>query len=163
MSQDIFNSCMEIVKAQAAVRNMTAEEIAAMMDTLVSRMGTISKGLSSPTVAVAEAVETEIPAPLMSPKASIRELHVVCLECGEKFKMLTKRHLAMHGMTPAQYREKFGFKKGASLTAKGLSRARRKKMQDMKLWERKKSAVDKAAVSQGSVKPATKSTPPAEA
>jgi predicted transcriptional regulator len=41
-------------------------------------------------------------------------------------------------MTPAEYKDKWGYSKGTSLVSKSLARERRKKMQDMKLWERKK-------------------------
>ena len=64
---------------------------------------------------------------------------VVCLECGAKFKMLTKRHLALHGLTPAEYKAKWGLKKSSSLACKSLQRMRRKKMQDMQLWSRRKN------------------------
>ena len=55
-------------------------------------------------------------------------------------KVLTKRHLITHGLTPEQYKEKYGYKKGTSLVAKSLARSRRKTMQDMKLWEKRKKA-----------------------
>ena len=70
----------------------------------------------------------------------MRETCVVCLECGAKFKMLTKRHLAEHGLTPAEYKAKWGLKKSVSLACKSLQRMRRQKMQDMQLWTRRKSA-----------------------
>lgn len=43
----------------------------------------------------------------------------------------------MHGLSTEEYREKWGYKKGASLVAKSLARDRRKKMQEMKLWEKR--------------------------
>jgi predicted transcriptional regulator len=53
---------------------------------------------------------------------------------------LTKRHLATHGLTPEQYREKYGYKKGTSLVAKSLARDRRKKDHagHEALWEKRK-------------------------
>jgi predicted transcriptional regulator len=72
------------------------------------------------------------------PHRAIREKSVVCLECDRPFRALTKKHLATHNMTPSEYREKWGYKKGTALVAKSLARARRKKMLEMQLWKRKK-------------------------
>ena len=71
---------------------------------------------------------------------AIRERSVQCLECGKKFKVLTKRHLAQHGLTAKEYREKYGYKKGISLISKGLARERRTKMRELKLWEKRGNA-----------------------
>jgi predicted transcriptional regulator len=78
--------------------------------------------------------------PAVDPKKSIREKSVICLECGKSFKILSKRHLAQHGLTPQEYKEKWGFKKNQSLVAKALSRQRKKKMQEIQLWKKRKNA-----------------------
>ncbi len=73
----------------------------------------------------------------MDPKKSIKEKSVTCLECGKSMKLITSKHLAAHGLTKAEYLTKFGLKKGTSLLAKGLSRARKEKMKSMELWKRR--------------------------
>jgi predicted transcriptional regulator len=60
------------------------------------------------------------PAPAIDPERSIRKNDIVCLECGQAFKMLTK-HLKSHGMTAREYRKKYGFASRQSLCAKALS------------------------------------------
>jgi len=129
--EDYLKQAIEIVKAQAYVRNMNEEEITSMIKALAGSIRGVADGLTS-------AVETE---PAIDPKNAIRERSVICCECGKSFKVLTKRHLASHGLTPEQYREKFGYKKGTSLVAKSLARDRRKTMQGMKLWEKRRKAV----------------------
>ncbi|UTF51856.1 MucR family transcriptional regulator [Desulfomicrobium sp. ZS1] len=128
--EDYLKQAIEIVKAQASVRNMNEDEITSMIKALASSIRGVADG-------VAPTVETE---PAVDPKNAIREKSVFCCECGKSFKVLTKRHLATHGLTPEQYREKYGYKKGTSLVAKSLARSRRKTMQDMKLWEKRKKA-----------------------
>ena len=59
--------------------------------------------------------------------------------CGKGFKLLTEKHLAMHGFTRATYRAACGYAPGASLTCSELREARAKKMGEMKLWERRKN------------------------
>ena len=128
---DSLKQVIEIVKAQASVRNMNEEEITSMIKALAGSIRGVAEG-------VAPTVET---APVIDPKNAIREKSVICCECGKSFKVLTKRHLASHGLTPEQYREKYGYKKGTSLVAKSLARSRRKTMQDMKLWEKRKKVT----------------------
>ena len=73
----------------------------------------------------------------MDPKKSIKEASITCLECGKSFKVITRKHLASHGLAPEESRAKYGFKKTQALACKSLARERRAKMKDMKLWERR--------------------------
>ena len=73
----------------------------------------------------------------------ITEKGITCLECGKSFKLLTRRHLLAHGITAEEYKEKWGYAKETPLVSKGLQRERRKKMKDMKLWEKRRK-VNKA-------------------
>jgi predicted transcriptional regulator len=125
--EDHLKAAIEIAKAQASVRNMSEEEITAMIQSLAQNIKTMSEG-------EAPFVQNE---PAVEPKKSIREKSVVCLECGKTFKVLTKKHLALHGLTPEEYKAKWGLPKNTSLVAKSLARERRKKMQDMRLWEKR--------------------------
>lgn len=80
----------------------------------VARNHEMLKRMESGTEATSE------PAPAMDPKRSIRKNDIVCLECGQAFKMLTK-HLKSHNMTAREYRKKYGFPSRQSLCAKALS------------------------------------------
>ena len=128
--EDYLKEALEIVKAQASVRTMTEEEITSMVQALSANIRNIADDTLGMTI-TAE--------PLVDPKKAIREKSVICLECGKSFKVLTKKHLASHGLTPEEYKEKWGYKKGTSLVAKALARERRKKMKDMRLWEKRKT------------------------
>jgi predicted transcriptional regulator len=130
---EYVKEALDVVKAQAGVRNMTEEEITSMVQSVADRLRSVE------THAEGEhGLRQQEPA--VDPKKSIREKSVVCLECGKSFKILSKRHLAQHGLTSQQYKEKWGFKKNQSLVAKALSRQRRKKMQEIQLWKKRKSA-----------------------
>lgn len=129
---EAMKEALDIVKSQASVRAMNEDEIVAMVAKVTNGILDLEIGL---LVAMADELTAGIPA--MDPKKSIRETSVTCLECGKKFKVLTKKHLATHGLTPDEYRAKYGFKKGQPLACKSLARERRKKMTDMKLWEKR--------------------------
>lgn len=129
---DFLKEALEIAKAQASVRTMTEEEILAMVQKLAVNLAHIA-GEGPEAEPGEEAAASD-------PKKAIREKSILCLECGKSFKVLTKRHLASHGLTTAEYKEKWGYSKKTTLVCKGLARERRKKMAEMKLWERRKKA-----------------------
>lgn len=55
-----------------------------------------------------ESSQPERPQPAVSPRKSVFDDYIVCLEDGKKLKML-KRHLkTAYNMTPEQYRERWG-------------------------------------------------------
>jgi len=137
--EDYLKHAIELVKAQASVRIMSEEEIAAMISSLVGKLKKLDACEGSEDLVACSA---EIP--VADPKRSIKEKSIVCLECGKTFKVITKKHLIIHGLDAAAYREKWGLKKGTPLTCKELQRARRQKMKDMKLWEKRALAREAA-------------------
>lgn len=125
--EDYLKEALEIVKAQASVRTMTDEEITSMVRKL-------SDGIKS--IADGETVEEQPVAPV-DPKKAIREKTIINLEDGRPYKILTKKNLAKFGLTPDEYREKWGYKKGTPLICKSLQRERRRKMKEMQLWKKR--------------------------
>ncbi len=130
--EEYIRQALEIVKAQASVRNMTEEEITSMVKSLANQLKELMEGKE------AEALQEEEKKPPVDPKKAIREKSIVCLECGKSFRIITKRHLKSHGLTPEEYKKKWGYKKNQSLIAKSLARERRKKMQEIQLWKKRK-------------------------
>ena len=126
---DFLKEALDIVKAQATVRTMTEDEILSMVRTLCNGIRSIGETTADEEEAAA--------APVTDPKKAVREKSIICLESGKSFKVLTKRHLAKFGLTPDEYREKWGYPKKTPLVCKELQRQRRKKMKDMKLWEKR--------------------------
>ncbi|MDR3073766.1 MAG: MucR family transcriptional regulator [Deltaproteobacteria bacterium] len=123
-----LKEALEIVRAQASVCVMTEEAISTMISKLSVGIRAIDEGSALPQ----GKEETGL-----DPAKMIKEKSITCVECGKSFKLLTKKHLATHGLTPEEYRERCGYKKGTPLVCKALQRGRRKKMQSMKLWERR--------------------------
>ena len=130
---DCLKEALEIVKAQASVRVMTEEEITTLMQRLAVSIKSIAEGDSFADMAGLD--------PSNDPRKSVKEKSITCLECGKSFKILTRRHLVSHGLDATSYREKWGFKKDMPLVCKSLQRDRRKKMKDMKLWEKRRKAA----------------------
>ncbi len=142
---EYLKEALGVVRAQASIRTMTEEEIISMVEKLAKGIAAISSGTHEPD-------DTR----RVKVKKSIREKSIICLECGKSFKVLTKHHLVTHGLTPAEYKAKHGYSKKTSLVCKSLARERRKKMSEMKLWERrgkkqgeKKTKQDKSKKAEG--------------
>lgn len=122
---------LEIVKAQAGFRTMTEDEICSMIQGLSVAISKVPAADAAP-----EALRMEHAALDQTSKGNA----IICLECLKSFKMLTHKHLATHGLTPAEYRAKWNYAKDAPLVCKALRRRRRKKMKDIKLWEKRRKA-----------------------
>jgi predicted transcriptional regulator len=137
--EDYLKHAIELVKAQASVRIMSEEEIAAMISSLAGKLKKLDSSDEGEEIVAGSA-----DIPVTDPKRSIKEKSIVCLECGKVFKVITKKHLIIHGLDAVAYREKWGLKKGTPLTCKELQRARRQKMKDMKLWEKRALAREAA-------------------
>lgn len=68
----------------------------------------------------------EKPEPAVSIRSSIKPDYIVCLENGKKFKML-RRHLMTHyGMTPDEYRQKWGLPADYPMVAPKYTEQRRR-------------------------------------
>lgn len=135
--EEFLKKAVDIVKAQAGVRVMTDEQIISMVRGLSLTLKNVSENDSSfETSSLEQTSQTES-------RKSIKDRSITCLECGKVCKLLSAKHLASHGVTPEEYREKWGFKKGTPLTCKELTRVRRKKMREMELWKKRAMANKK--------------------
>ncbi|MEP1206704.1 MAG: MucR family transcriptional regulator [Rhizobiaceae bacterium] len=75
--------------------------------------------------------------PPVSIKKSISHDHIICLEDGQKYKSL-KRHLkSRYGMTPEEYRTKWGLPVDYPMVAPGYAEQRSKLAKKMGLGRRK--------------------------
>jgi predicted transcriptional regulator len=86
-----------------------------------------------------EAVTAEKPKPAVNPKRSVHDDYIVCLEDGKKFKSL-KRHLMTHyGLTPEQYREKWGLDGSYPMVAPNYAAARSQLAKKMGLGRKRRA------------------------
>lgn len=129
--EEHVKQALEIVKAQASFRIMTEEEISSMVQSLSGAILRLMNPVSTPASA---GVDIGL--------RQATEKTITCLECGKNFKLLTRRHLLSHSLTAEEYREKWGYPKNAPLVCKGLQRERRRKMKDMKLWEKRRKIAE---------------------
>lgn len=66
------------------------------------------------------------PEPKVSIRASVKPDYIVCLECGKRQKMLKRHLMTNHGMTPAEYRQKWSLSADYPMVAPNYAEQRRK-------------------------------------
>ena len=99
-SNDLLRMSVEIVSAYVSNNSIAATQVPDVINTVYGALSSIN---GQP---VSESAETQKPA--ISVRRSVNPDHIVCLEDGKKLKML-KRHLrAAYGMSPDEYRAKWG-------------------------------------------------------
>ena len=139
MSKSLVEMTAEIIQSQIGSKQMTTDEIkAALNDTFqalkalqdTESCGAVEVGTDEPTAA-----------PALDPKKSIQKNKVVCLECGQEFKMLSPKHLASHGLDSKSYRKKYGFSARQPLCAKSLSEKRSASGKERGIPENLKKAI----------------------
>jgi predicted transcriptional regulator len=87
-----------------------------------------------------EPVPADKQKPAVNPKRSVHDEYIVCLEDGKKFKSL-KRHLMTHyGLTPDQYREKWGLDPAYPMVAPSYATARSQLAKKMGLGRKRKGS-----------------------
>jgi predicted transcriptional regulator len=98
--QSLAQLTTEIVSAYVSHNEVAQSDLATLINTVASQLAKIRVKFEPPA--------GEKPEPAVSMRRSIRPGQVVCLVCGKPHKML-KRHLVVqHGLTPGEYRDRFG-------------------------------------------------------
>jgi len=139
MSKTLVEMTAEIIQSQIGSKQMTTDEIKAALNDTFQALKTL-QDVESCAIAGVESEETTA-APTLDPKKSIQRNKVVCLECGQEFKMLSPKHLRSHGLTGKEYRNKYGFSARQPLCAKSLSERRSASGKERGIPENLKKAI----------------------
>jgi len=127
MSKKLTEIASEIVQSQVSLTPMSAAEIATSLREVFRTLQVMQRSESEGADLVQNQDGTlaqEDAAPRMTPEDSIQNDKVICLECGKEMRQLTARHLVSHGLSPREYRQKYGFTMRTPLSAKSLTKAR---------------------------------------
>lgn len=120
----------DVVSAYVSNNPVPASDLPGLISEIHTALGKTLGG-------VVEEVQ-EKPRPAVNPKRSVTDDFIICLEDGQKFKSL-KRHLMTHyGMTPEQYREKWGLDPNYPMVAPSYAVARSKLAKQMGLGRKRK-------------------------
>jgi predicted transcriptional regulator len=141
MAKSLVEMSAEIVAAQAGHTRLSPEEIGESLRQVFQTLMEVQQS--------GQNVETAEPISHHDPQSSIQRNQVICLECGKAFKLLSNRHLALHGLKPREYKQKHGIRMTQALSARTLSARRRKLAKELGMgkqlaeWraERKQRAI----------------------
>lgn len=122
MSKSLVEMTAEIIQSQISSKQMTTDEIKTALNDTFQALKTLQDAESCGVIETDSELATSTPP--LDPKKSIQKNKVVCLECGQEFKMLSPKHLKSHGLDSKEYRKKYGFSARQPLCAKALSEKR---------------------------------------
>ena len=106
----------DIVAAHVSNNSVAVNDLPNLIQNVHAALAGISGASSAPEPK---------PEPKVSIRASVKPDYIVCLEDGKRLKML-KRHLMTHyGMTPDQYRQKWGLASDYPMVAPNYAEQRR--------------------------------------
>ncbi len=114
MSENIIGLTAEIVAAYVEKNSISANDLPALIKSIHHTLANIEAPAAAEAVALTPAVPI---------KKSITPDFIISLEDGRKFKSM-KRHLGIKGMTPDQYRAKWGLPNDYPMVAPAYAAAR---------------------------------------
>ncbi|TPI78003.1 MucR family transcriptional regulator [Mesorhizobium sp. B2-8-9] len=110
-----------LVELTADIVSAYVQKNAVPVSGLPDLIASVNSALSN--IVQATPVEAPAPKPAVNPRRSVFPDYIISLEDGRKYKAL-KRHLASRGMTPDQYRAKWGLAKDYPMVAPNYSATR---------------------------------------
>ncbi len=111
---ELLELTSEIVAAHASNNTVPAQDLPEIIKAVFGALSTLSQGQ----------LEGERPEPAVAIKKSVTPDYIICLEDGKKLKML-KRHLnTAYGMSPEEYRERWGLPSNYPMVAPNYAKKR---------------------------------------
>ena len=121
-----------------------ADDVPAFLNSMHAALGGLTSGEQQPNAGSQEQ-------PQYTPAVSVRKSlaspdHIVSMIDGKQYKTL-RRHLARHGLTPEQYRERYGLKPDYPMVSESYSQVRRDMAKQIGLGRKpgKRGGADEAS------------------
>lgn len=120
----------DIVAAHVSHNNVAMSDIPVVIRSVHDALSALGKE-------VVEEVKLE---PAVSIRSSVKPDHIVCLEDGKKLTMLRRYLMTHYGMTPDEYRAKWGLPKDYPMVAPNYAERRRALAKEIGLGGKGKSS-----------------------
>jgi len=125
----------EIVSAYVSNNSVPAADLPGLIHEVYSALQRVDAGVVVAPI--------EPPKPAIAVKKSVTNDHIICLEDGKKFKSL-KRHLrTQYGLSPEEYREKWGLPADYPMVAPNYAKARSNLAKQMGLGQQRRRRATK--------------------
>ena len=106
----------EIVVSYVANNSLGAGEVSSLIQSVFETLSGLGQESAAPVAR---------PDPAVSIRSSVKRDHVVCLEDGKKVKMLKRHLMTEHGLTPDDYRVRWGLASDYPMVAPDYADKRR--------------------------------------
>ena len=114
--ETLITHTTDIVVSYVANNSLGANEVSSLIQNIFGTLAGLGQQGS--------AAETR-PEPAVSIRSSVKKDHVVCLEDGKKMKMLKRHLMTDHGLTPDEYRARWGLSSDYPMVAPDYADKRR--------------------------------------
>ena len=132
----------EIVTSFVSNNSVPRGELAALIETVHAAVTRLEMGGIAATA-------IDPPTPAVSIRKSVAPDYLICLEDGKRFKSM-RRHLAMLGMTPEQYRAKWNLPSTYPMVAPNYTAQRSTLAKKIGLGQKRKKALAAAPLTSAS-------------
>jgi len=142
MGKSLVEMAADIIQSQCSSTSMTTEEIGLSLQNIFKTLQDLQSGeIQASQEGMTDPVLKAKSVLALSPEKSLQKNKVICLECGQEFKMLSPKHLKSHDLTSREYRVKYGFSLRQPLCAKALSEKRKKAGKERGLPDNLRKAI----------------------
>ena len=135
MPQELIGLTSDIISAYVTNNKLAAGELGEMIASVHAALSGLN-GQKAP--------EPEKLTPIVPIKKSITADYLISLEDGRHYKSL-KRHLSGRGLTPAQYREKWGLARDYPMVAPNYAKQRSELAKALGLGQQRRKKVEEPA------------------
>ena len=115
MNETLITLTSDIVAAHVSNNSVAVDDVAGLIQNVYGALA----GLGTTPQVEAK------PEPAVSIRASVKNDHIVCLEDGKKMKMLKRHLMTDHGLTPDEYRARWGLASDYPMVAPDYADKRR--------------------------------------
>ena len=120
----------DIVAAHVSNNSISGTDLPSLIQSVFTTLSTLGAEAAEPEVELKPAVPV---------KRSISDDHIVCLEDGKKMKMLKRHLMTDHGLTPDEYRAKWGLSHDYPMVAPNYALKRQELAKKIGLGRKPKS------------------------
>jgi predicted transcriptional regulator len=128
---EILALTTEIVSAHVANNNVVNSDVPELIQQVYNKLAELASGEDMSSVELTPAVPI---------KKSITDDYLICLEDGKKLKMLKRHLMTAYGMTPEEYRAKWGLRPDYPMVAPNYAAKRQELAKKIGLGRKPKAA-----------------------
>ena len=134
LGETLVTLTADIVSAHVSNNNISVSDVPSLIRSVHEALSRLGEPVDVP----AARLEPKVPI-----RSSVKPEYIVCLEDGKKLKMLKRHLMTRYGLTPDQYRQKWGLNADYPMVAPNYAEQRRALAKQIGLGSRRKGSARK--------------------